>query len=44
MVEQKVTHTLFVDDEFVIIENMPTRVCLEAGEHFFSLGTMECLQ
>ena len=44
MVEQRVTHTLVMDDETVIIENVPTRECLETGERFLSLGTMECLQ
>ncbi len=44
MVEQRVTHTLVMDGEAVIIENMPMRECLETGERFFSLETMECLQ
>ena len=44
MVEQKVTYTLGVDDRFVIIENVPDRVCLETGERFFSPETVEQLQ
>jgi YgiT-type zinc finger domain-containing protein len=44
MVEQKVTYTLGVDDRFVIIENVPARVCLETGERFFSPKTVEQLQ
>lgn len=44
MVEQKVTYTLGVDDRFVIIENVPARVCLETGERFFSPETVEQLQ
>ncbi len=44
MVEQKVIYTLGVDDRFVIIENVPARVCLETGERFFSPKTVEQLQ
>ena len=44
MVEQKVTYTLGVNDKFVIIENVPARVCLETGERFFSPETVEQLQ
>ena len=44
MVERKVTYTLEADDRFVIIENVPARVCLETGEQFFSPATVEQLQ
>jgi YgiT-type zinc finger domain-containing protein len=44
MVEQKVTYTLAVGDKFIIIENVPARVCLETGEQFFSPETVERLQ
>lgn len=44
MVEQKVTYTLEVDGKFIIIENVPARVCLETGERFFSPDTVEHLQ
>jgi len=44
MVEQKVTYTLEVDNRFVIIENVPARVCIETGERFFSPKTVEQLQ
>lgn len=44
MVEQKVTYTLQVDGKFIIIENVPARVCLETGERFFSPATVERLQ
>lgn len=44
MVEQKVTYTLQLDDKFIIIENVPARVCLESGEKFFSPDTVEKLQ
>jgi YgiT-type zinc finger domain-containing protein len=44
MVEQKVTYTFEVDGKFIIIENVPARVCLETGERFFSPETLERLQ
>jgi YgiT-type zinc finger domain-containing protein len=44
MVEQKVTYTLLVGNRFVIIENVPARVCVETGEQFFSPDTVERLQ
>ena len=44
MVEQKVTYTLEADGKFLIIENVPARVCLETGERFFSPETVEQLQ
>jgi YgiT-type zinc finger domain-containing protein len=37
MVEQKVTYTLEINGKFIIIENVPARVCLETGERFFRL-------
>ncbi|MEG5039524.1 MULTISPECIES: YgiT-type zinc finger protein [unclassified Microcoleus] len=44
MVEQKVTYTLEVNGKFIIIENVPARVCVETGERFFSPETGERLQ
>jgi YgiT-type zinc finger domain-containing protein len=44
MVEQKVTYTLEIKGKFIIIENVPARVCLETGERFFSPETVEQLQ
>ncbi|MCC3572728.1 MAG: YgiT-type zinc finger protein [Microcoleus sp. PH2017_40_RAT_O_B] len=44
MVEQKVTYTLEINSKFIIIENIPARVCLETGERFFSAETVERLQ
>lgn len=44
MIERKVTYTLEMDDKFIIIENVPARVCLETGERFFSPETTERLQ
>ena len=43
-VEQKVTYTLLTDGQFIIIENVPARVCLETGDRFFSPTTVERLQ
>ena len=44
MVERKVTYALERDGRFVIVENVPARVCLETGEQFFSPETVERLQ
>jgi len=44
MVEQKVTYTLEVNGKFIIIENVPARVCVETGDRFFSPETVEQLQ
>ncbi|MEG3876415.1 YgiT-type zinc finger protein [Microcoleus sp. herbarium7] len=44
MVEQKVTYTLEINGKFIILENVPARVCLETGERFFSPETVEQLQ
>ncbi len=44
MVEQKITYFLELDGRFIIIENVPARVCLETGERYFSPGTVERLQ
>lgn len=44
MVERKVTYTLEMDGKLIVIENVPTRVCLETGERFFSPETVERLQ
>jgi YgiT-type zinc finger domain-containing protein len=44
MVERKVTYTLEKDGKFIIVENVPARVCMETGEQFFSPETVERLQ
>jgi YgiT-type zinc finger domain-containing protein len=44
MIERKVTYTLEMNGKFIIIENVPARVCLETGERFFSPDTVEHLQ
>ena len=44
MVERNVTYTLEQDGKFIIVENVPARVCVESGEQFFSPETVERLQ
>ncbi len=44
MVEQNVTYTLEMGGRFVIVENVPARVCAESGEQFFAPETVEKLQ
>ena len=44
MVEQQVTYAIFLDGKFIIIENVPARVCQKTGERFFSPETVERLQ
>jgi YgiT-type zinc finger domain-containing protein len=43
-VEQKVTYTIELDGKFIIVENVPARVCVETGERFFAPETVERLQ
>lgn len=42
--EQRVNYTLEIDGKFIIIENVPARLCVETGERFFSPETVERLQ
>ena len=44
MVERKVSYTLVMDDRFLVVENVPARVCVETGERFFSPETVDRLQ
>ena len=44
MVDQEVSYTLEVHGRFIIIQNVPARVCLETGDRFFSPETVEQLQ
>ncbi|MEG3908788.1 YgiT-type zinc finger protein [Microcoleus sp. w1-18aA5] len=44
MVQEKVSYTLEINGKFIIIENVPARVCVETGERFFSPETVEHLQ
>lgn len=43
-VERKVTYSIELDGKFILIENVPARVCRETGERFFSPETVERLQ
>jgi YgiT-type zinc finger domain-containing protein len=43
-VEQKVTYALEVEGRFVLVENVPARVCVETGERYFAPETVERLQ
>lgn len=44
LVEQRVTYAIELDGQFVIVENVPARVCVETGERFFAPETVEQLQ
>jgi YgiT-type zinc finger domain-containing protein len=44
MVERRVTYTLETGGRFIIVENVPARVCVETGEQLFSPETVERLQ
>lgn len=44
IVEEKVNYTLKINGKFIIIENLPARVCVETGERFFSPEIVEILQ
>jgi len=44
LVEKEVTYTLFKDDKFYIIENVPARINPETGEQYFSPATVENIQ
>jgi YgiT-type zinc finger domain-containing protein len=43
-VDQKVTYTIELDGKFIIVENVPARVCVETGERLFAPETVERLQ
>jgi YgiT-type zinc finger domain-containing protein len=43
-VEQHVNYVLEMDGKFIIVENVPARVCVETGERLFSPETVERLQ
>ena len=42
--ERKITYTLEVNGQLVVIENVPARVNVETGEQRFSSETVERLQ
>jgi YgiT-type zinc finger domain-containing protein len=44
MVNTKVTYTLEYDGKVFIVENVPARVCREAGEQYFAPETVERIQ
>lgn len=43
-VESKVTYTFELKGKFILVENVPARVCVETGEQLFSPETVERLQ
>lgn len=43
-VDKEVTYAIEVDGKFIIVENVPARVCVETGERLFSPETVERLQ
>ncbi|MBU4225398.1 MAG: YgiT-type zinc finger protein [Chloroflexi bacterium] len=44
LVERKVTYTLDMNGQLVVVENVPARVNVETGEQLFSPDTVERLQ
>ena len=44
LVERKVTYTLEVNGQLIVIENVPARVNVETSEQLFSPDTVERLQ
>ncbi|NJL48414.1 MAG: YgiT-type zinc finger protein [Leptolyngbyaceae cyanobacterium SM2_5_2] len=44
LVEKYVTYTLNLNEQIILIENVPARVNEETGEQFFSPSTVERLQ
>ena len=43
-IEKKVTYAIELDGKFIIVENVPSRVCVKTGERFFAPETVERLQ
>lgn len=43
-VPEKVTYTIEVDGQLIVIEHVPARVCVETGEQLFSAETVERIQ
>lgn len=44
LVDTRVTYTLEVNGQLIVIENVPARVSVETGEQLFSPETVERLQ
>jgi YgiT-type zinc finger domain-containing protein len=42
--DRKITYTLEVDGQLIVVENVPARVNVETGEQLFSPETVERLQ
>jgi YgiT-type zinc finger domain-containing protein len=42
--DQEVSYTIELDGKFIIVENVPARVCVETGERLFAPETVERLQ
>jgi YgiT-type zinc finger domain-containing protein len=42
--ERKITYTLEVDGQLIVVENVPARVNAETGEQLFAPETVERLQ
>ncbi len=39
--DELVTYTLEVEGQFIVVENVPARVCQETGEKLFAPDTVE---
>jgi YgiT-type zinc finger domain-containing protein len=44
LVKRRVTYTLEIDGQLIVIENVPARVNVETGEQLFSPETVQRLQ
>lgn len=44
MINKNVSYTLEYKGKFIVIENVPARVCLETGEQFFAPQTVQHIQ
>jgi hypothetical protein len=44
LVERRITYTLAMNGQLIVVENVPARVNLETGEQLFSPDTVERLQ
>jgi hypothetical protein len=42
--ERRITYTLEVDGQLIVVENVPARVNIETGEQLFAPDTVERLQ
>jgi len=43
-IDTTLTYTVEVDGRFILVENVPARLCVETGEQFFSPAVVERLQ